>query len=96
MPKKTHSTVQYIVNKLKYTESIKNEPTKPKRRILSAREERYVLDKIRKTPRLSGPKLRGIVENTARKTMCYQTIRRMLYKYDFHSRKFQQQKKDVW
>jgi hypothetical protein len=44
---KTHSTVQYIV-KFKYTGSIKNEPTKPKRRILSAREERFVLDKLRK------------------------------------------------
>ena len=52
---KTHSTVQYIVNKFKYTESIKNEPTKPKRRILSARQERYVLDKIRKNPRPSAP-----------------------------------------
>jgi len=43
---KTHSTVQYIVNKFKYTESIKNEARNPKRRILSARQERYVLNKI--------------------------------------------------
>ena len=28
--------------------------------------------------------------------MCNQTIRRMLHKYDFHSQKVQQQKKDVW
>ena len=35
---KTHSTVQYIVNKFKYTESIKNEPT-------NQREEYSVLDK---------------------------------------------------
>ena len=75
---KTHSTVQYIVNKFKYTESIKNEPRKPKRRILSDRQQRYVLDKIRKNPRLSAPKLRGIIENTTRKTMCNQTIRRVL------------------
>ena len=44
---KTHSTVQYIVNKFKYTESIKNEPTKPNRRILNARQERYVAYLIR-------------------------------------------------
>ena len=37
-------------------------------------------------------KLRGIVENTTRKTMFNQTIRRMLHKYDFHGRKVQQQK----
>ena len=67
------------------------------------REEYSVLDKkgmylikYKKNPRLSAPKLRGIVENTTRKTMYYQTICLMMHKYDFHSRKVQQQKKDVW
>ena len=50
---KTHSTAQGIVNKFKYTGSITNEPRRPKRRILIDREERCVLDKIRKNPRLS-------------------------------------------
>ena len=86
---KTHSTAQYIVNKFKYTGSIKNEPRKPKRRILSAREERYVLNQIRKNPRLSAPKMQGIVENTTRKTMCNLIIRRVLHKYEFHGRKVQ-------
>ena len=45
---KTHSTVQYIINEFKYTGSIKNVPRKPKRRVLSAREERSVVNKIRK------------------------------------------------
>ena len=44
----THSTVQYIVNEFKYTGSIKNVSRKPKRRILSAREERYVIIKYEK------------------------------------------------
>ena len=85
-----HSTVQYIVNKFKYTGSIKNKARKPKRKILSARQERYVLNKVRKNPRLSAPKLRGIVENTTRKTICNQTIRRVLHNYNFHGRKVQQ------
>ena len=46
--KKLHSTVHYIVNKFKYTGSINNEPRKLKRRILSAREERYVIKKYEK------------------------------------------------
>ena len=54
------------------------------------------LIKYEKNPRLSTPKLRGIVQNTTRKTMCNQTSRRVFHKYDFHSRKVQQQKKDVW
>ena len=60
------------------------------------REEYSVLEKKDKkikyeqNPRLSGPKLRGIVENTTRKTVCNQKIRHMLHKYDFHSRKVQQ------
>ena len=45
---KTHSTVQYIVNKFKYTESIENEPIKPKRRILSARQKGMYLIKYEK------------------------------------------------
>ena len=48
-----HIQLYSVVNKFKYTGSIKNEPSKSKRRIPSAREERYVLNKIRKYPRLS-------------------------------------------
>ena len=84
---KTRSTVQYIVSKFKYTGSIKNVPRKPKRKILSAREERYLVNIIRKNRRLIAPNLRGIVENTTRKTMCNQTSRRVFHKYDFHGRK---------
>ena len=80
-----------MVNKFKCTGSIKKVPRKPKRRKLSAREERYVVNEIRKNPRLSAPKLGEIVENTARKTMCNQTICHVLHKYDFHGRKVQQQ-----
>ena len=39
------------------------------------------------------PKLRGIVENTTRKTMCNQTIRSVLHKYDFHGRKAQKKER---
>ena len=67
-----------------------------KRRILSARQERYVLNKIWKNPMLSAPKLQGIVENTTRKTICNQIICRVLHKYDSHGRKVEQQKKYVW
>ena len=67
---KTHSTVQCIVNKFKYTGYIKNKARKPKGKH-SVLEKK---GKIRKNPRLSAPKLRGIVENTTRKTMCNQTI----------------------
>ena len=45
---KTQSTVQYIVNNFKYTGSIKNVPRIPKRRILCAREEKYVINKIQR------------------------------------------------
>ena len=55
----------------------------------SDREERHIVNKIRKNSRLSAPKLRGIVENITRKTKCNQTVRRVLHKYDFHGRKVQ-------
>ena len=54
------------------------------------REEYSVLEnkgmyliKYEKNSRLSAPELQGIVENTIRKTMCNQTIRRVLHNYDF-------------
>ena len=53
-------------------------------RRLSAGEEIYVVNKIRKNPRLSIRILRGIVENTTRKTVCNQTIRHVLHKYGLH------------
>ena len=84
---KTHSAVQYLVNKFKYTGSIKHVPRKQKRRILSARKERYKVNKIRNNQRLSASKLRGIVENTTRKPVCNQIIRRVIRKYGFHDRK---------
>ena len=56
-----------FVNMFKFAGSIKNVHRKPRRKMLSAGEERYVVNKIRKNPRLSAPKLRGIVENTTRK-----------------------------
>ena len=37
------------------------------------------LVKYETNPRHSAPKLRGIVENATRKTMCNQTIRRVLH-----------------
>ena len=42
-----------------------------------------------KYEKILGAKLQGIVENTTRETMCNQTIRRVLHKYDFHGRKVQ-------
>ena len=47
------------------------------------------LIKYEKNPSLSAPKLRGMDENTTRKTMCNQTIRRVLHKYGFRGRKVQ-------
>ena len=52
--------------------------------------------KYEKNSRPSAPKLRGIVEITTRKTIYFQTIRRVLHKYDIHGRNVQQNKKDLW
>ena len=55
----------------------------------SVLEKKDVLNKIRKNPKLSAPKLRGIVKNTTRKTMCDQTIRSVLQKCGFQGRRLQ-------
>ena len=83
---KSHSTVQYIVNKFREEGSTQNVPRKPKERRLNKRDERFILKRVRENPRLSVPQLRPLVENVAGKMMSDQTVRRALWKHGYHGR----------
>lgn len=83
---KSHSTIQYIVDKFKNQGTVSNMPRKCKQRRLNEREERFLVRQIKRNPQLSVPKLRPIVEHTFHKKMCNSTVRRVLYKYGFHGR----------
>ena len=83
---KTHSTVQYIVNKFKYQGSWKNLKRKSKDKKLNEWNERYILQQIRRDPRLSVPKLHSLVQDTTGKEMSHQTIRRVLWENGYHGR----------
>ena len=78
---KSHSTVQYIINTFRYNGTTQNIPRRSKDGELPEREERYVVNKIKTNLKLSVPKLRSLVDQTTRKHMCNETIRRVLHKY---------------
>ena len=67
---KSHSTVRYIINKFRYNGTTQNISLRSKKRKLTEREERYVVNKIKTNPILRVPKLTSLVEQTARKHMC--------------------------
>ncbi|PSN49639.1 hypothetical protein C0J52_14806 [Blattella germanica] len=81
---KSHSTVQYIINKFRYNGTTQGIAWRSKKRQLTEREERYVVNKIKTNPKLNVPKLKILVEQTTRKHMCNETIHRVLHKYGFH------------
>lgn len=50
---KSHSTVQYIINKFRYNGTTQNIPRRSKERTLTEREERYVVNKMKTNPKLT-------------------------------------------
>ncbi|KAJ4445117.1 hypothetical protein ANN_06918 [Periplaneta americana] len=84
---KSHSTIQYVVNKFKYRGFTANQKRKPKEKILNEREKRFKIRQIKSNPRLSVPKPRSLMTKTTRKTVSVTTVRRVLYKYGFHGRR---------
>ncbi|KAJ4448058.1 hypothetical protein ANN_10070 [Periplaneta americana] len=83
----TYSTVQHIVNKFKYEGSWKNLRRKPKERKLNERDERYIVQQIRRE------KLRSQVQDTIGKEMSNQTIRRVLWKHGYKTKLYVVQEK---
>ncbi|KAJ4444447.1 hypothetical protein ANN_06239 [Periplaneta americana] len=84
---KSHSTIQYVVNKFKYRGFTANQKRKPKEKILNEREKWFKIRQIKSNPRLSVPKPRSLMTKTTRKTVSVTTVRRVLYKYGCHGRR---------
>ena len=53
MVNKSHSTVQYVMNKFRYNGTTQNIPRRSKERTLTEREERYVVNKMKTNPKLT-------------------------------------------
>ncbi|KAJ4432365.1 hypothetical protein ANN_20984 [Periplaneta americana] len=84
---KSHSTIQYVVNKFEYCGFTANQKRNSKEKILKEREERFIIRQIKSNPRSSVPKARYLMTKTTRKTVSETTVRRVLYKYRFHGRR---------
>ena len=53
MVNKSHSTVQFVMNKFRYNGTTQNIPRRSKERTLTEREERYVVNKMKTNPKLT-------------------------------------------
>lgn len=80
------STCQYIIRRYVQENRIKSIPQKGRPKKLSARNERYIVGKIGRNPRLSASKLATEVNAMWNKTVSAETIRRSLRKYGYHGR----------
>ena len=83
---KSHSTVNYILNKFRYDGPTEILPRRAKEKKITERQERYIVRLVKENPKLSAPKLRILTENITNKKMSNQTIRRVLWKYGYHGR----------
>jgi transposase len=80
------STVQYIIKRFKETGKIENKPRIRNRFKLDERDDRFILREIKKNPKLSAPKLVEMLKLNSGKTVCAETIRRVLRSNNFHGR----------
>lgn len=83
---RTKSTIQHIVNTYKKTGSVEylKRPGRP--RTLNERDERGVLQAIRKNPRISSTNLRNMVVNNFKKDVSSRTVQRLLNRNGYFSR----------
>lgn len=84
--KRTHSTIQRIVNNFEDTKSLHSKPRSGRPQLLSDRDKRYVVVKVRQNPKLSAPKISSDLENSIGKKVSPSTVRNVLRKEGFHGR----------
>ena len=74
------STVHVLIKKYKETKSIKNHPGRGRKSILTIKEKRLLVRKVKINPTLSAPKLANQVKNETGKSINESTVRKILKK----------------
>lgn len=80
------STVQCIIYRFRHENRILDKGRKAPNKIFNDADERYIVRKIKKNPKLSAPKLVAEVKNELNKSCSAETIRRILRNHDFNGR----------
>lgn len=84
--KRPRSTIKNIIKRYNDEKRIANKPKHPGKKVLTEREERWILQKVKINPRLSAPNLRDMLVETFNTKCSATTVRRVLHKAGLHGR----------
>lgn len=83
---KSHSSVYKIIKKYINTGDLPPKPRSGRPKMLSSRQERSIVSKIKANPHLSAPKIAAALENTENVSVSTQTVRNTLKHAGYHGR----------
>lgn len=84
--KRSHSSVHNIIKRYKNNNQIENKTKKSNRKIFTEADERLIVRKIKKNPKLSAVKLTNEIQTELKKKAHPETVRNVLRKHGFHGR----------
>lgn len=83
---RTYSSVQRVINNFKKTGILTSKPRSGRPKILSAREERTVVNMVKVNPRITSSKIVENVNQAFKKCICAETARKILRKAGYRGR----------
>lgn len=83
---RSHSSVQYVVQNFKSTNSILSKPRSGRPSKLTEREKRTILGSVKQNPRITAIQIKSNIKESFGKEIHEDTVRKILKKSDFHGR----------
>lgn len=83
---RSKSTIQFIIKRIKASDSLLNNERTGRPKILTVRERKTVIREVQKNPRISAPKLAIMCSAMFNKNVSVETCRRILRSENFHGR----------
>lgn len=75
---KSHTTIQRVINNFRERGHVRTKPRSGRPKALSVREERVVIQQVKKDPTLSAPKIKAIISETLNKDISSRTVQNVL------------------
>lgn len=83
---RSHSTVHDIIKRFKTSNSVENKTKSGQPKKFTPSDERWIVNQIKKNPKLSAPKLTNLVSESLQISVNPETVRNVLRKHNFHGR----------
>lgn len=86
MVNKSHSTIQHIIERFRKNKTVQKKIRVSPKHFFTIADERWIVNQVKKKPRISAPKLTSEIQKYLNKTVNPETVRIVLRKYKFHGR----------